>query len=72
MKMYDKAENLPNETEHRLSTDEIHESANAKRCEFKLMLDYEIFIIFSRISMDKLCTIMVLPHKIIYLVVTLC
>jgi hypothetical protein len=48
------AENLPNETEHGLSSDEIDESSNAKHCESKLMLDYESFIIFSRISMDRL------------------
>lgn len=53
-KMFDKARNLADGCLYRSSPEEIQESTNLRHWEFNLMLDYESFVIFSKILMDKL------------------
>jgi hypothetical protein len=56
-KISEKAKSLPEWSLYRLSPDEVQESFNLNHWESKLMLDYESFIIFSRILMDKLAKV---------------
>lgn len=53
-KIIEKAMSLPEGSLYHLSSEEQQESAYMKNWESKLMLDYESFIIFSRILMDKI------------------
>lgn len=48
-KMFDKARNLADGCLYRSSPEEIQESTNLRHWEFNLMLDYESFVIFSKI-----------------------
>jgi len=55
-KIQEKAKNLPQGSWYQLSA-EVRESSNLRHWELKLHLDYESFIIFSKILMDKLAKV---------------